>query len=418
MDFSSLVLAAGDVAPAVPQAFSRVETISDFVDIVFLALSGYDVAFEPISGSLTGFGKPMKISIIRRISALHPETKPQRSKLPQWHIVVDDSPTSIAKAIRNLFTEKSSATGITLDLTVIGQGDRAAAIEKMFAGFTRCLNQRAGRLLDNGDIADLLGWVATIVDTRFDAQVRYGSYPHWGAFMMGKQVDPVRAWTSPPPAENATRTLLCGIKPAATDLQQLVDHGRSFGLVNTASLRRRAPWAASTSADKTLAIGAYAAVPVATYTSSPDAIAGALAVLPKATGRNIHEHVEARDRPTWDDIRAISTAMYGATTAMLPAALQPAWGEKRDALHPYAIVVGDVAGDIADLARHAVDSGNKAARSHQQPMPVAVVATVPAKLDDALANARGLIGHVGPAVVHDLDFLDWWDDLVAVIIDL
>lgn len=416
MNLSYLTLVDGASAtPTTPQAYTRLETISDFHDLIFLMTSGYDVAYEPVPGSLSGFGKPMVISVVRRISNIDPGAKPPRTGGKCWHIVVDDTPASIAAACRNLLSGKSTATGITLDLTVMGQGPRSIALEKMFLGFTRCMNQRAGRLLDAGDIADLIEWAAGITSTRVDAQVRYGSYPHWGAFMSRSQVDTARAWTSPPDAENATRTLVCSVKPSVDDLRRVVAIGKPFGLVNASSMKKRAAHAAGLNVDKTLALANASAVPVITYKPSPS--------LPAPSAITDQAEIVARYGATWENLKALSAELYERTTEPLPCCLQAHWDEQREALHQYAIVVDGVAGDIADLARHALSAGIRAAKAHQRPMPMAVVTTTSKNLGDHIELAKRLIAHApGGTAIGDHNaiatILRDWDGIVGITVEV
>lgn len=110
--------------------------------------------------------------------------------------------------------------------------------------------------------------------------------------------------------------------------------------------------------------------------------------------------------------------MYEGTTKPLPTPLAPAWDEKRDALHPYAILVHSVLGDVADCARHALDARIKAAKSFSAPMPFAVTSTPAATLDEVLVNVDGPIGHGGAIVSGDVEAISGaWDGIVAVSVE-
>ena len=99
-------------------SFTHIETIQDFVDVLWLLLQGCGVGFRPIVGQLTGFTKP--ITDIQVISSTRTtkggkETNTESYKDGVWTIKVGDSAEAWAKSIGKLMAHPYPADKLVLD---------------------------------------------------------------------------------------------------------------------------------------------------------------------------------------------------------------------------------------------------------------------------------------------------------------
>jgi len=334
-------------------AFLRLATPEDLHDAIFLALSGVHVAFEPVPGFLTGFGKPRRI--VDTPAAIT--------------VSVDRTPATIAAAILRLVTHKGLGDGTAICLD-IADSDLKAAI----TGIVRCLNQRAARPFSRTDIADIMGWIATLTPARIDAQVPYGS-DEWGAFLRG---DPSLGlgWYPPPAASNFSRTIVCHVKPSDEDLARILSSG-SVGLINAVAMRRRAPWAAGTGPDKRLLLPSHALAPMLAWT--PADAGAALPVMTRSdllTAGSPRPALQALYGAAWDRAQELARQGYLATCEAVPEPLQAIWSHQREGQHPFGIdVVAMPPCDPEDLRRHALYGGIRAADDLRLPRPHAVTTT-------------------------------------------
>lgn len=246
-------------------AFTRVETVHDVVDGFWLLLQGCGVGFEPVTGTLNGFTKPVEIEVIRS----------QRDKLEQrrgretnkewfeageetvWTIQIGDSAEAWAKAVGKLLAQKRRADRLVLDFSQIrpagerlkgygwiSSGDQTfqAAMVKM-AGV---LNRRAGQLLTRMDILDIMNHLGTTLSSRRSAEIALVPFndPEWEEFAKAKK----DFWLHDNfHRQQSNNSLLFYDKPSVVELQGLFDlmqeaGGSEPGLINGKTAKLRGPW--------------------------------------------------------------------------------------------------------------------------------------------------------------------------------
>lgn len=245
------------------EAFIRLETPSDFRDAIFLLMSGVNVGFEPVTGALTGFLRPVDPIIVRRVSDRRvAQIRPMRKT---WHVKLKDDPASIADAVLELLTNKEANYVLTVDLGDLASGDRSELFGNAFLGFVTALNYRASRLLSRTDIVDLMDWLARLAEARADAQVPYGD-AEWGAFVRRERLDAaVLGWNAPADSVLA-RTLVCHVRPARDDMERLFAHltrtGETVGLVNAKTMTKTVPYFRGVGPTQTLPLANYVVAPI------------------------------------------------------------------------------------------------------------------------------------------------------------
>ena len=284
------------------EAFLKIETIADFHDAVLLIVAGYQVGFEPISGAISGFARPEQTSVwrIKRVSNAPGNANVKRSG---WVVKVLDKPASIAKAVRDLISNKDWHQEVVLDLSEIEAGPRATIIETAFCGLCRLLNVRAGRLLSRTDIADAIAWMALLTDAKVNAQIAYGSagWGHWLKNESDRQ-DLERAC---PDDYRVSHTFVCRAQPPSVEhLTRIILAGHR--VANFAECSRRSPSFAGTGPSGTVLLPNHG-------------IASSLIL----DGSSISEQA------MWHGLRLLARAAYRTTMIALPSGLQPVWEEQR-----------------------------------------------------------------------------------------
>lgn len=243
-------------------SYTHVETVYDMVDVLWLLLQGCGVGFQPITGTLNGFRRPVnEVQVIRsqrtgkggvqnNVETFDPETA-------TWTIKVGDSAIAWAKAIGKLVAGKFPAKKLVLDFSEIrpagtrlkgygwiSSGDEQIA--KAFKAIAKILSDRADQLLTRMDILDIVNWLGTILSSRRSAQIALFEYgqPEWEEFAVAK-----KEWWLKGNAhrQQSNNSLLFYTKPSRQELehvfQLMVDSGGSEpGIINAAEAERRAPW--------------------------------------------------------------------------------------------------------------------------------------------------------------------------------
>ena len=245
-------------------SFEMIKTVYDFVDFFWLLLQGCGVGAKPITGSLTGFTKPIKeIEIIRstqtnqykgeyehNIEIWNPDNK-------TWTIRIGDSAESWARSFGKLLSGKYPADKLVLDYSSIrapgarikgygwicvGDGPLAYAYEEI----TKILNRKAGCLLNKLDILDICNLLGTVLSTRRSAQILLADYGsnEWREFAVAKKgcFDNGLWWRS-----QSNNSLIFKDKPSRSELRSVFDlmidsGGSEPGFINAVSARKRAPW--------------------------------------------------------------------------------------------------------------------------------------------------------------------------------
>ncbi len=185
-------------------SFTRVQTVYDCVDVLWLLLNGCGVGFSPQVGTLNGFA-----NVIQNIEFKRGDNKPDFRGAQKndesfdgttWTIKIGDSAEAWAKALGKLLSGKYNAESLVIDTTEIrGPGERLngygwicagdAPLVKAIRGITSLLNRRAGSLLTRIDILDLVNWLGTILSTRRSAQIALFAVdePEWEEFSVAKR---------------------------------------------------------------------------------------------------------------------------------------------------------------------------------------------------------------------------------------
>lgn len=362
-------------------AFLRLSTPKDLRDAVFLALSGVHVAFEPVPGCLTGFGKPFEL--------------PLQASGAQ---ILERSPDSIAAAVLAMATCKSfrgsNASRPPLSFMVEDE-----AVADVLRGISLCLSQRAGRMLSRTDIADIMGWVACLTDARMDAQIPYGC-EEWGAFLRREPADHDLGWYPPPDRTNVSRTLVCHVRPAVEDLERILAHA-PVGIINAQVMRKGRPWAAGLSADKSLILGTHCLAPMLSWL--PHDGGEPAPMLDRETLLGAGDREAALRKlygEAWDRVRVISAEGYRMTLDAVPGPLQAIWGHQRAGLHLYGVKVEKMPPcRVDDLRRHALDGGYKASAEVHLPRPQGVLTMAAPTIQAQAALLRVGVDHNAPVVI-------------------
>jgi hypothetical protein len=282
------------------EAFTRLETASDFHDAILLLFRGVDLGFEPVAGALSGFTRPASVFTIKRVSNAPGKADVKRGK--GWLVKVSDTPAAIAKAAREIIADKDWHSEIVLDLSAVQAGDRTTTLEAAFTGLCRLLSVRAGRLLSRTDIADAVAWLALAATGKADVQVGYGS-SGWGAFLK-RQGDRQDLERCAPDDYRLTVSVKCHVKPSAEHLTRMILAGRA--VINAAECSRRFPAFAGVSPSGALLLPNHG-----------------LAGVARLDGAGL------TDEALWRAMRLLSRAMYRATGLPLETALQPSWTQQR-----------------------------------------------------------------------------------------
>lgn len=263
-------------------SFTKVETVYDVVDILWLLLQGCGVGFAPVVGTLSGFKRPIpEIEVINteRTGKGGRETNSEffDEEALTWTISVGDSAEAWAKSIGKLLAGKYPAKKLVLDFSQIRpSGERLkgygwissgdAAIAKAYTAIAGIMNRRAGSLLTRMDILDIVNWLGTILSSRRSAEIALFEYsePEWQEFAVAKR----NYWQCRSCGSHDTKNGKCGEcgesntnehrtqsnnsllfrqKPSRAQLeevfQMMADAGGSEpGFINAATALARAPW--------------------------------------------------------------------------------------------------------------------------------------------------------------------------------
>ena len=240
---------------------TKVETVYDVVDGLWLLLQGCGLGFKPVVGTLNGFFKK-----INNIEVIRSERKTKGNENNEeiwdaetktWTIKIGDSAEAWAKSIGKLLAGKFPAETLVLDYSEIrpagerlsGYGWISSGDEQIHVAYNKIaaiLNKRAGALLSRMDILDIMNHLGTILSSRRSAEIALFDYgaPEWKEFALAKK----EYWLH----ENQHRTqsnnsLLFWNKPTREQLEEIFDlmveaGGSEPGFINAEGARRKAPW--------------------------------------------------------------------------------------------------------------------------------------------------------------------------------
>lgn len=247
-------------------SFTKVETVYDCVDVLWLLLQGCGVGFTPVVGTLNGFLHTIPtISVVRSTKVVDEKgnyTKGIENNVETfvdgvWTIKVGDSAEAWAKSVGKLLAGKYKAKELVFDFSElrpagirlkgygwISSGDEAIA--KAYTAIATILNKRAGQLLTRMDILDIVNWLGTILSSRRSAQIvlfEYGE-DEWKEFALAK-----KDWwlTGNSQRVQSNNSLLFENKPSREQLREIFGlmeeaGGSEPGFVNAETARKRASW--------------------------------------------------------------------------------------------------------------------------------------------------------------------------------
>lgn len=247
-------------------SFTKVETVYDCVDVLWLLLQGCGVGFTPVVGTLNGFLHTIPtISVVRSTKVVDENgnyTKGIENNVETfvdgvWTIKVGDSAEAWAKSIGKLLAGKYKAKELVFDFSElrpagirlkgygwISSGDEAIA--KAYTSIATILNKRAGQLLTRMDILDVVNWLGTILSSRRSAQIALFEYgeDEWKEFALAK-----KDWwlTGNSQRVQSNNSLLFENKPSREQLREIFGlmeeaGGSEPGFVNAETARKRASW--------------------------------------------------------------------------------------------------------------------------------------------------------------------------------
>ena len=247
-------------------SFTKVETVYDAVDVLWLLLQGCGVGFSPVVGTLNGFSAPIpEIEIKHSTKVLDAKgnyVKGRENNLETfedgvWTISIGDSAEAWAKSIGKLLAGKYKAKKLIFDFTElrpagirlkgygwISSGD--SAIAKAYEAIAKILNQRAGQLLTRMDILDVVNWLGTVLSSRRSAQIALFEYgeEEWKEFAIAK-----KEWwlTGNSQRIQSNNSLVFQDKPSRKQLMEIFGlmeeaGGSEPGFVNAQTAKKRANW--------------------------------------------------------------------------------------------------------------------------------------------------------------------------------
>lgn len=247
-------------------SFTKVETVYDVVDVLWLLLQGCGVGFSPVVGTLNGFLRPIQdIEVIRSTKTVNEDGSFERGdednietvKDGIWTIRIGDSAEAWAKSIGKLLAGKQAADKLVLDFSNIrpegirlkgygwiSSGD--TSIAKAYTAIANILNRRAGQLLTRMDILDVVNWLGTVLSSRRSAQIALFEYgePEWKEFAIAK-----KEWwlTGNEQRIQSNNSLMFHKKPTRSELEDIFSlmeeaGGSEPGFVNAETALKRAPW--------------------------------------------------------------------------------------------------------------------------------------------------------------------------------
>ncbi|CAA2141589.1 ribonucleoside-triphosphate reductase, adenosylcobalamin-dependent [Hyphomicrobium sp. ghe19] len=241
-------------------SFLKVESVYDVVDAYWLLLQGCGVGFEPVTGTLSGFSKPVKVRSVRSYRTegdLGYENNTAGYAGSTFVLEVGDSSKAWAKSAGKLLAMKTPVDEIVLDFRQIrkaGSGmsqygwtsDGDLRIRPAFEAICGILNDRAGELLTRLDIMDILNHLGTTLSSRRAAEI----------CMMPVEDDEALDFAQAKLKINeagyyhrtqSNNSLVFWHKPSKLELTglfhtMLSNGGSEPGFINGVEAKRRAPW--------------------------------------------------------------------------------------------------------------------------------------------------------------------------------
>ena len=243
-------------------SFGQINTVSDVVDAFWLLLQGCGVGFEPITGTLSGFAKPVEVEVRRSLNRTTKGTEENHESFwgtdsKEWYIQVGDSAEAWAKSVGKLLANKRPMDKLVLDFSLIrapgirlkGYGWISSGDETISTAFVKIaeiLNGASGRLLTKIEILDILNHLGTTLSSRRSAEIALMPLddPEAEAFIKAKR----DFWLSGNNQRSqSNNSVVFHKKPSKLELRGLfatmLDAGGSEpGFYNAEAALKRAPW--------------------------------------------------------------------------------------------------------------------------------------------------------------------------------
>lgn len=247
-------------------SYTRGQTVYELVDIFWLLLNGCGVGFRPIAGTLHGFLKPIpELSIIESNQPPDHHGDPHNQVTPptpdnghQWIIKIGDSAEAWAKSLGKLLNPPTCAVRkLTLDFSdVRGPGKRlkgygwicngSKPLQRAYIAIFKIMNAKAGDLLDEIDLLDVINWLGTVLSSRRSAQIAVMDYDHprWEQFARAKN----QWWLHDAEhRQQSNNSLVFWHKPTKREIHDIMQMiwdcgGSEPGFINGTAARNRAPW--------------------------------------------------------------------------------------------------------------------------------------------------------------------------------
>ena len=236
-----------------------ISTVFDLVDATWLLLNGCGVGFRPQMGTLHGFPRRLNVRVVpstRTANEKGPENNEEWVQGTVWTIKVGDSAKAWAKAIGKLFIPPPGVETVVIDgCNCRGPGERLSGYGWICNGFQPLadamgficgiLNRKAGELLDDMDILDVINHVGTILSSRRSAQIALmdAGNPKAGVFAGAKR----EYWLENPHRRQSNNTLQFWSKPSPDTIEELLhfadECGGDPGIANMDGARKKCPWA-------------------------------------------------------------------------------------------------------------------------------------------------------------------------------
>lgn len=267
-------------------SYTHAQTVFELVDVFWLLLNGCGVGFRPIAGTLHGFLQPIHdLEVISSTRGPDYRGKPQNVYTDptsendfHWTIRIGDSAEAWAKSLGKLLNPPTCIVKkLTLDFSdVRGPGRRlkgygwicngSEPLQRAYIAIFRIMNSKAGDLLDEVDLLDVVNWLGTVLSSRRSAQIAVLDYAHprweqfaraktnwWTCLSCGRQ-DTNSKYQCPhcggqtnAHRQQSNNSLVFWHKPTKREIRDIMQMiwdcgGSEPGFINGVAARNRAPW--------------------------------------------------------------------------------------------------------------------------------------------------------------------------------
>jgi len=247
-------------------SFTRVSSVYSVVDAFWLLLNGSGVGFVPVPGTLHGFQQ--RIDNVEYIDskraadfkgkAKNFESKPTAKNKWTRRIRIGDSAAAWAKAVGKLINPPAGRVDkLILDFSEIrGPGRRLKGygwicngwkpLQNAFKKIVALLNKKAGELLDEIDILDLINHLGTVLSSRRSAEIAILDAHHERAYEFATAKKDFWLYDNAH-RQQSNNSLVWWHRPSRAELRKMMQliaasGGSEPGFVNGIAARRRAPW--------------------------------------------------------------------------------------------------------------------------------------------------------------------------------